>query len=133
MKQVLLILSVLFLAWCASSLSSSETSVIIDSKPSGQNFTVTNAKGKVVHAGTTPETVMLNNSSDFFKPEVHKLNINGQSVNIEGKMTVIYYGNIFGLVGFIVDPITGAMWNLPDEVMVEGSKLDVKYSPDTLK
>ena len=133
MKYLILTVFALCLCSCATSLSSNETSVIIDSIPSGEKFIITNSKGKVVHNGITPETVMLDNSTTFFEPEIHKVSTNGNTVNIEGKMTAIYFGNIFGLIGFIVDPITGNMWNLPDEVIIENDKAKTTYSVDTVQ
>jgi|SaaInlStandDraft_1057018.scaffolds.fasta_scaffold195543_2 hypothetical protein len=132
MKYLILSLALLLSGACATGLSSNETSVIISSTPAGKNFSVTNKAGEVVHQGVTPETVMLNNSADFFEAEAYKLKVGNSTVNVDGKMSAIYYGNIFGLVGFIVDPITGSMWNLPDTVKVTGGKAEVKYTADTL-
>ena len=133
MKYLILSLTLLFSGACATGLSSNETSVIITSSPAGKNFSVTNKAGDVVHQGVTPKNFFLNNSADFFEAEAYKFKVGNSTVNVDGKMSAIYYGNVFGLIGFIVDPITGSMWNLPDTVNVSSGKADVKYSIDTLK
>ena len=133
MKFIALAIVSLFLCSCATNMSNSETSVIIDSSPSGKKFTIKNSKGKVVHEGVTPETVMLHNSAGFFEPEVHSISVDGKSSQVIGKMTLFYWGNFFNIIGFVADPITGAMWNLPDEVTIKDGKAMTKYSKDTLE
>ena len=133
MKYLMMCLTLLFTGACATGFSGNETSVIIDSSPSGQKFSVTNAKGKVVHQGVTPETVMLDTSAGFFEPAQHSLKVGKQAVPLKAEMSAFYFGNVFNLVGFVVDPFTGAMWNLPDVVTVSGKDVDAQFSPDTVK
>ncbi|NQZ57768.1 MAG: hypothetical protein HRT88_09945 [Lentisphaeraceae bacterium] len=133
MKLLMLSFLLLFTGACATGMSSNETSVIIDSQPNGQKFTVTNAAGKIIHAGVTPETVMLDTSAGFFKAAKHRLKLSGKSFELEAKMSIFYYGNVFGFVGFAVDPLTGSMWNLPDSVTVSNGNTSTVYSVDTVK
>jgi hypothetical protein len=119
---------------CATGFSSSEQSVIIMSKPAGQNFTITNNLGETIHSGSTPETVMLDTSIGFYKPAVHTVKFNnGKSISLEGKMSIFYVGNVFTLLGFVVDPFTGAMWDLPDKVNVSSGSVQKLYPATTMK
>jgi ABC-type Fe3+-hydroxamate transport system substrate-binding protein len=132
MKPVFLALLLLFTGACASSFSTNETSVIITSNPSGQEVTITDKSGKVIHKGVTPETVMLNNKAENFSPEKHKIVVGRTTVHIHAKLSVIYFFNALNPVGFLVDFWSGSMWNLPDTVHVHSTTGILEYSIDTI-
>jgi hypothetical protein len=133
MKYLMLCFVLLFSGACATSLSTNETSVIIDSVPSGQKFSVTNSEGKIVHKGTTPETVMLDTSAGYFVPAKHELSVNGKKTKLKAEMSAFYFANALNLIGFAIDPFTGCMWNLPDVVTVSNDEAKIYYSADTVK
>ena len=109
---------------CASIVHSGSRTVSINSQPPGAAVTISKSDSKVsVHSGTTPMTVSLDPKRGFFKGQSYtvRLDLAGyKSDEIELKATVSgwYFGNIVfgGLIGIlIVDPATGAMWNISPE------------------
>lgn len=109
---------------CASIVHSGSRTVSINSQPAGASVTISKSDTKVsVHSGTTPMTVSLEPKRGFFKGQSYtvRLDLAGyKSDEIELKATVSgwYFGNILfgGLIGIlIVDPATGAMWNISPE------------------
>ncbi len=109
---------------CASIVSDSTYPVTVESFPSGAQFTVKNKSGRIVSSGVTPQQVVLDAGAGFFKPENYtitfkKQNYNSTMVSERAGLDPWYFGNILfgGLIGMlIVDPATGAMWELPDSV-----------------
>jgi hypothetical protein len=110
------------LTGCASIVSDSDYPVAIKSAPEGAVFEITKLDGEVVHSGTTPQTVTLKSGNGYFGSATYvvKFEKDGfaeQSVTIDSSMDGWFWGNIIfgGLIGMlIVDPITGAMWKLPE-------------------
>ena len=107
---------------CASIVSDSKYPVAINSTPSGANFVITNKAGVEVHSGQTPSTVTLKAGEGFFSGETYQVrmtldNHEEKIITIDTSIDGWYVGNILfgGLIGLlIVDPMTGAMWKLPD-------------------
>lgn len=112
------------LSSCATIFNRTTQSVKVTSEPSGLAFQVTDKSGGVVANGTTPGDVSLGTSAGYFKPESYTFTFrkNGKvigSKNLTANMSGWYLGNILigGLVGMlVVDPLTGAMFTLPDDV-----------------
>ena len=114
---------------CASILSKSEYPVVVSSQPSHVKFSVERINdGKKIFDGETPTTVVLPAGNGFFQGSHYKITFydqNGKvikSVNLNPNLDPWYVGNILfgGVIGLlIVDPLTGAMWKLPDEVSVD--------------
>lgn len=117
-------LTVSMLSACSSIVSKSEYAVAINSYPDGASFVVTNRAGRKVHSGVTPSSVTLKSSSGYFKGESYTVVLNKEGYSpktyaFTSSLDGWYWGNILlgGLVGMlIVDPATGAMYNLPDGV-----------------
>jgi hypothetical protein len=120
-------LSAVFLAFallsgCSTIVSDSVYPVSITSSPSQADFILKNREGKSVHSGKTPETVTLNASSGFFKGETYTLilnkdGFNEKTIEIQSSLDGWYFGNILigGWIGMlIIDPVTGAMFKLPE-------------------
>ena len=92
--------------------------------PEGANVSVTNSAGEKVHNGATPLTLTLKRGAGYFKSERYtiaysKAGFAPKEVTITGSMSGWYIGNILfgGLIGMLaVDPVTGAMYVLPDTV-----------------
>lgn len=142
-KNVLVFLFIsimlMFILGCASIVSKSSYKVVINSKPQGADISVQDGAGKTVFTGKTPATVKLNAGAGFFKGEDYTVTfkLDGYSPHqtrihrgVDGWYVL---GNIFlgGLIGWlIVDPATGAMWKLEDNVHAELNSLSVKDSEE---
>ena len=125
MKHAIVASAALFaLTGCASIFNGSTQSVTINSTPDGAAFAVTNRAGEKIHAGTTPTTLTLKRGAGYFKSETYTVLLTKQGfadkeLTIVGTMSGWYIGNILfgGLIGMLaVDPVTGAMYTLPDAV-----------------
>lgn len=111
---------------CSSIISKSEYAVAIASNPAASTFTVVNRAGLSVHSGVTPATVTLKSSSGYFKGEVYTFTFKKEGYPdklfaMHSSIDGWYFGNILlgGLIGMlIVDPATGAMYNLPSRIDV---------------
>ncbi|CAN7251401.1 hypothetical protein LJR159_000929 [Pseudomonas brassicacearum] len=112
------------LAGCASIVSDSKPEVGIYSTPTAVKYEIVNSRGMVVSSGVTPGRVLLESGRGYFKGEDYKVTFRKdgyQDSTVPLKTTVNgwYWGNILfgGLIGMlIVDPLTGAMYTLPDDV-----------------
>lgn len=126
MKSIFMLvaLSAALASGCSTIVSDSSYPVAVNSNPSGASLVITNKAGAQVYSGETPSTVTLAAGAGYFKKEVYTitLNLEGYSTKVytlEAKTDGWYYGNIvsFGFIGgLIVDPLTGAMYKLPDNV-----------------
>tara|TARA_Y100000766_G_scaffold219565_1_gene191491 strand:+ start:122 stop:613 length:492 start_codon:yes stop_codon:yes gene_type:complete len=116
------LVAALTLSGCASIVSDSQYPVSIQSSPQGADFKVTNSHGVVIHQGTTPATVTLESGDGYFKKarynlEFSKEGYQEQRQSMQSELDGWYWGNILfgGLIGwFFVDPVTGAMYKLPE-------------------
>jgi hypothetical protein len=133
-KRFICVAAVLTLTACASIVSKSQWPVSISSSPDNAKFTITNTKGQVIHSGTTPASLTLDSGNGYFKKAKYliKYEKNGyeaKTYELTSSVNGWYFGNIlFGsLIGFlIVDPLTGAMYKLPEVANV--SLENKKYS-----
>jgi hypothetical protein len=122
----LLSAAALFTSGCASIVHNGPRSLAVNSQPSGATVTISKLDtGELVHGGSTPMTVALSPKRGFFKGQSYKLRMElagyqSTEVSIRPELSGWYFGNILfgGLIGMlIVDPATGAMWNLsPDKI-----------------
>ena len=112
------------LTGCASIFNGSTQAVTIDSVPDGADVSVTNRAGEKIHAGVTPVTLTLKRGAGYFKSESYtikyaKAGFAPKEMTISGSVSGWYIGNILfgGLIGMLaVDPVTGAMYVLPESV-----------------
>ncbi len=124
-KNIVIALTLTFalLSGCASIVNHSPKPVTLTSIPSHAEFIVTNHEGKMVHSGVTPETVTLKPDAGYFRGEKYTLKLqkegfSSQSASLDAKLNGWYWGNFLlgalpiGLL--IVDPLTGAMWSMPE-------------------
>ena len=130
MKLNLLILvtvsisSMFLCSGCASIICGSEKTINVTSSPIEAQFAISNAKGNVVAKGLTPTNVTLKRGSGWFKAgdytiKLSKVGYKDTVVPIAQGIEGGWYGlgNIVfgGLIGWvIVDPLTGAMYNIKD-------------------
>jgi len=109
---------------CASIVSESRYPVSVTSAPSGANYEISNEAGSVVSSGVTPNQVTLKAGAGYFDGEKYTVSYrkdgyvpNSETLNT--RMNGWYWGNIVfgGLIGMlIVDPLTGAMYRLPEGI-----------------
>ncbi|MGJ7462771.1 hypothetical protein ACR80S_16890 [Halomonas sp. MA07-2] len=112
---------------CATIVGDKEQTVTINSSPSTANVMITDERSMEVHSSTTPTTVQLRKSDgSYFGGKTYTVEISkdgyaSRTMMINSSPNGWYIGGnlLFGgLIGWlIVDPLTGAMYNLtPDSI-----------------
>jgi hypothetical protein len=130
-KQIALVLGVALsvtLTGCATMVhGGGSRTASVATQPSGAKATISKAdSGAVVSINTTPFTISLNPKASFFNGQDYriKLELPGYQpaeVMMRAKTSGWWWSNVFlgykiGTIGaLIVDPATGAMWNLAPE------------------
>lgn len=122
--------AVLGLQGCASILGDSQYPVAVSSAPAGASFEVTDKNGQVVHSGNTPSTVTLKSGNGYFSGQTYQLKFKKEgypdkTVELDSGLSGWYWGNLLigGFIGMlIVDPLTGAMYKLPESVSADMGK-----------
>ncbi|WP_434134351.1 hypothetical protein [Pseudomonas luteola] len=115
------------LSGCASIVGDTQYPVRVSSAPAGASFEIIDKAGHVVHSGNTPSTVTLKSGRGYFKGETYTLKFHNpgyadKTVTLDSSLSGWYWGNILigGLIGMlIVDPVTGAMFKLPEDVSAD--------------
>lgn len=110
---------------CASIVSDSKPKVNIYALPQVTTYTIKDSTGRAVFTGKTPGAVLLETSRGYFKRQSYSITFSadGYSDSTQALKPTIsgwYWWNILfgGAIGMlIVDPLTGAMYTLPDEVV----------------
>jgi len=100
--------------------------VSINSQPSGSSVRVMKSNGDEVYAGDTPTTITLSAKRGYFKSETYTIEFSKEgfsqaSYQLRSNINGWYWGNFAfgGLIGMIVvDPLTGAMFRLEENVEV---------------
>lgn len=137
LKNLSIVIILTALASCASIIGKSDYPVSIQSTPADINFVIKDEKGEIISQGKTPLVVTLKSSDSYFSKAhytVEYTNIDGKttSVGLEPTIDGWYFGNILfgGIIGMlIVDPLTGAMYSLPEEVKADfGNKPQLKVN-----
>jgi uncharacterized protein YceK len=132
-----LAVGVLFLSGCASVIDGGTQTIAFKSVPDTAAISIANRAGEKVHAGTTPMTVTLKRGAGYFKAESYTVSVSkegyaSKDITVTSSINGWYFGNILlgGLIGMlIVDPITGAMYNLsPDSISATLDAMSVKTS-----
>lgn len=131
MKSKLLLLSAaigaLTLSGCATIVGDRDEVITLNSNPSNANITITDEKGMRIHTATTPSTVHLAKADgSYFGGKTYTVDISKEGyysrhITIDSHVNGWYIGGnlVFGgIIGYlIVDPFTGAMYNLsPDNI-----------------
>lgn len=107
---------------CASIVGESRYPVAVSSAPLGARFEITDKNGAVIHSGNTPSTVTLKSGSGYFSGQTYRIHFqkagySDKTIELDSGLSGWYWGNILfgGLVGMlVVDPLTGAMYKLPE-------------------
>jgi len=116
---------------CASVINSSTQVIKVNSDTHKAEIIIYNNSGKLVYRGYTPAKIQLYRSTGFFKSAeylviIHKKGNKSKIITLKGTLATSYVlGNILlfpvlyiGFAGMIIiDPLSGAMWNLnPDAI-----------------
>jgi len=126
-KVMIAALAALSLSGCASIVGETDQGVTINSTPSKADVVITDESSKEVFAGSTPTTVQLSKSDGSYfggktyTVEISKNGYENRTLMIQSSPNGWYVaGNLVfgGFIGWlIVDPMTGAMYNLsPDAI-----------------
>lgn len=130
--------SVLLASGCASIVHSGPRSIPVTSSPIGATVTIYDRDGQKVSTQTTPFTAILPTKYRYFQSQNYRMvfEMSGRQtreVQLNSEVSGWYLGNIIfgGLIGMlIVDPLTGAMFNLsPDKIeqdLPEDQKLAIQ-------
>ncbi len=122
---LLLFILVLSAVGCASIVAKTMHPVTVNSRPDQADIIIVDETGKTVYTGKTPTTVTLLGGDGYFHGKDYtitfsKTGFEKHVVTIQRDVSAWYIlGNILfgGLIGwFIVDPATGAMWTLQEDV-----------------
>lgn len=126
-KAIAAAVSLVALSGCASIVGDKDQTIAFNSTPSQAEILITDETSKKVFAGTTPTTVTLKKADGtYFGGKTYTVNISKdgfdpRTLTINSTPNGWYVaGNLLfgGLVGWlVVDPLTGAMYNLsPSEI-----------------
>lgn len=146
-------LTLILLSGCATIFSKSDYPVTVRSSPSKLSVEVTNSAGEIMFKGTTPSTIVLPAAKGiFFSRETYTFKLFKDDKEV-GSRTISadidpwFYGNLLGSPFFFVqsgpydpvqpapfriivlgciavDYVTGSMWRLPKEVMIQSTSSD---------
>jgi len=113
------------LSGCATILHGGPRPIAVSSTPPGATVSIYDRDNALVEKNTTPFMAQLPTKYSYFKGQKYRLVFElpahaPAEVKLEPSLSGWYFGNIVfgGLIGLlIVDPITGAMYNLsPDKI-----------------
>lgn len=73
-----------------------------------------------------PSTLIMypDNSRQFLSVSISDECYERKHHNIQSKLAISYWLNIFNIFGFFVDYATGAMWQLPERVIIPVNRLE---------
>jgi hypothetical protein len=111
------------LAACATIVHSGPRAVAVDSTPPGAKVSIYDRSNTLVQMNTTPFVAQLPTKYGYFKSQTYRLAFDmpgymDSEVDVDSSLSGWYFGNLAfgGLIGMlIVDPLTGAMFNLTPE------------------
>lgn len=130
--SVFLVVGAVIVSGCASIVSDSKYAVNITSYPENAHVSLKNKKGVEIYNGTTPATINLKSGSGYFSPEQYTVTVSKEgyhkrTMSLDGSFDAWYVGNVVfgGLIGaLVIDPMTGAMWELPAALSTSLSKVE---------
>ncbi|HEV2704065.1 MAG TPA: hypothetical protein VGV09_20745 [Steroidobacteraceae bacterium] len=111
------------LSGCATIVHSGPRAIDVGSSPPGATVSIYDRTDTLVMKNTTPFVAQLNTKFGYFKAQNYRLVFEMQGhatveAKIDSSVSGWYFGNLLfgGLIGMvIVDPLTGAMYNLEPE------------------
>jgi hypothetical protein len=120
MKTALMALAMVFLVFlnsCATIISGTQQEVTVSSTPKAK-IEIKADSGLLVYAGDSPAIVELPRKYSY-TVTVQASGYSSQTLIISKQFNAWFLGNLLlgGIVGGVVDAITGAMWNLEPSVV----------------
>jgi len=123
-KLGLVTLTMLSLNGCATIISGKTDKVTFTSVPEHATFQIKDEQGKAVHDGNTPASVVLDRGNGYFDGQTYDVEFSApgyksQPLKLDTELNGWYMGNLLfgGALGLLlVDPATGAMWDLPEKM-----------------
>lgn len=125
MKKIVLCFIFIFSCGCATIVGDKSQLISLNSNPNNANITIVDEKGMNVFSGKTPTTVTLNKSDgSYWGGKTYTVTISkegyaNQIIPVTTSPNGWYIAGNFifgGLIGwFIIDPLSGAMYNLSPE------------------
>jgi hypothetical protein len=111
------------LAGCATIVHGGPRPISVGSSPSGAKVSIYDRSNVLVQTNTTPFVAQLNTKYGYFKGQTYRLVFElpdhaNAEVKLDSSLSGWYFGNLIfgGVIGMlIVDPLTGAMYNLTPE------------------
>jgi hypothetical protein len=111
------------LTGCATIVHGGPRAISVGSSPSGAKVSIYDRSNVLVQTNTTPFVAQLNTKYGYFKGQTYRLVFElpehaTAEVKLNSSLSGWYFGNLIfgGLIGMlIVDPLTGAMYNLTPE------------------
>jgi hypothetical protein len=108
---------------CATIVHSGPRNIPIASTPAGAKVSIYDRSNSLVMTNTTPFVAPLNTKFGYFRSQNYRLvfempGYNRAEINLDSTVSGWYFGNLLfgGVIGMlIVDPLTGAMYNLTPE------------------
>jgi hypothetical protein len=133
-----------FSTGCASIVSKSKYPVSITTEPAAAKIEVKDQDGIVRFSGVSPTTAILDSGNGYFTRARYtvtaaKDGYTPATFQVQNSMNGWYWGNILfgGLIGFfLVDPITGAMFQIDSPVAnmsLAPAVTEVSYGGDRLR
>jgi len=129
MKNIYIFISIFLLSSCATFIKDSHQDIVINTYPDKANIKIKNSQGLIIKNTISPDVISLKRSDDsYFGSESYQVEIDKDGYSskkfiIQSKVNNWYLlGNLFfgGLIGwFIVDPLTGRMYDLKPETINE--------------
>ncbi|MBL8966502.1 MAG: hypothetical protein JNG85_05780 [Spirochaetaceae bacterium] len=125
---------------CATIMRGSDQKIAFQSDPTGAAITVYDEDGMLIANGTTPITIPLKKGGGYFQAAKYRVVFEApgranKEIWLSGDLEGGWYiaGNLLlgGFLGWlVVDPLTGAMWNLKPSTL--NARLDkaVSTAPD---
>jgi hypothetical protein len=115
MKTLIALCAAVALTGCSTMMNDRMQDVSILGAP-GTAYSITNQNGQRVAQGVAPATVKLDAARGFFDGETYQ--VNGKE--LDSQVTPWYWVGFCITVfsGLLVDPLTGDMFALPDEVQL---------------
>lgn len=115
MKTLIALCAAVALTGCSTLMNDRMQDVEIKGAP-GTAFSITNEDGQRVAQGVAPAHVTLDAAAGWFDGETYQVN----NVELDSHTTPWYWVGFCITVfsGLLVDPLTGDMFALPDEVQL---------------
>ena len=121
MRRGLGLAAAVMLTGCATIVSDDDYVVRVTSSPNNIPVMVVDEDGDIVHTATTPFSLNVNAYEGYMAGMDYTLTgPDGATATLSSNFDEWYIGNIFFpiLGGLLIDPLTGSMWEYPEEVHV---------------